>query len=172
MISATVQDFIGSDPKKTAYFRVQSVHAIITPKTLTARTSDREFNSADKTFMKTFLNSGKDDEAGHLIAATLGGTKSRYNLSPQHKTLNRNVNEASNPHILGAWFTEENKIRSFLQKTPKGKVDWTVTCEYENPTASRPSNFKFVSIYTNDGKKVSNMDTVGSIRNQAPKQGV
>lgn len=172
MVSAIVQDFIGSDPKKTKYFRVERVHATITPQTLTARTPDREFSSADKRFMKKFLQSRQDDEAGHLIAATLGGTNSRYNLAPQHNTLNRNVNEASNPHTLSAWFPEENKIRIFLQKTPKGKVDWTVTCQYGSSTAVRPNSFKFSSVYTDDGKPVRNMDTVGVIRNQAPRQGV
>lgn len=156
----------------THYFRVESTTARITPQTLTARTPDREFTRADKNFMKKYLNARAEDEAGHLVAATLGGTRARSNLSPQHRTLNRNHNEQQNPHTLNSWFTEENKIRNYLQTHPQGRVDWIVTANYDTLTTGRPSSFTFSSTYWDNNVRVRSRDTFGSIRNQAPKNGM
>jgi hypothetical protein len=152
--------------------RVESVNAVITAGHLTRRTG-RGFTDADKAYMRQFLGSIQgEDEAGHLVAATLGGTRDRYNLAPQHKTLNRNHNETNNPHILNSWFPEENKIRRFLTANPTGHVEWSVQVKYANEEEGRPICFNFQSIYFVDNVHVTGYDTTGYIRNQPPNLGL
>jgi hypothetical protein len=153
--------------------RVESVNAVIDPRHLRTR-DGRNFTAADREYMRQFLGAIQEDEAGHLVAATLGGTSDRYNLAPQHRTLNRNVNEGNNPHILSAWFPEENKIRRFLNDHPTGHVEWRVQAEYANEEQGRPISFRFESIYFIDNVHVNgnDFDTIGNIRNENPRQGV
>lgn len=78
----------------------------------------------------------QNDERGHLIAASFGGTNRAFNIVPQDRGVNRRV--GSNSH----WLTFENAIRAFINRDERNNVDFHVYVLYGDlPESRRPTAF-------------------------------
>lgn len=68
------------------------------------------------------------DEAGHILAYSLGGGLSfEWNYVPQANRLNRHIGGRS------LWLQEELNIAKFLRDNPTGRVEWDMVIIYEYP---------------------------------------
>lgn len=85
----------------------------------------------------------ENDERGHLLADSLGGSGDRYNFVPQSPLINRNAFLSGN--LIGefCWFDVEENIRNFLINGSDGVyVRWTIVVGYGHlPISRRPTHF-------------------------------
>lgn len=150
--SVTVRDL--KSPDGTAYFRVESSKATITPKDLKDGSPFPVYSQADKDYIVKYLQATPNDIAGPFVAATLGGTADRYNLAPEYKKAN-----------ALAWDAESKKIIAFLKKNRNGIVDLTLSANYPDSTSGRPINFTYSTEYSNNGQRQEHLDVHGSVSN-------
>lgn len=89
------------------------------------------------------------DERGHLVASQFKGPIEWYNLSPQHKAVNRNVKIR---HILVDWFNTEKEVREFLDASNNRHVSWTVDMTFDGDS-NRPENYRLqVKFFENNSE--------------------
>lgn len=156
--------FIGS--------RTEFIKAVITRDTYQTVRGDRNFNANQKTHMENFLQGETDDEAGHLVAASLGGTSDLYNLAPQHKLINRNVGTRNNVRTLAdPWKPVEDVIRKYVKDKDhlNRKVEYTVDLRYNSLDSRRPSMFLTEAKFYDNNVLVDTVD--GSNTNRLPHLG-
>lgn len=101
------------------------------------------------------LESDKTDEAGHLLAPSLGGTLKPYNFVPQSPMINRKLLVAGNSirSPQRGWFDVEALIRNYVSET-EGYVGWHLVISYGNLVNSlRPTEFwLLVKFYDANGE--------------------
>jgi len=108
---------------------------------LQSRTS---MSSRLNTLMRNMDMIAGQDERGHLIAASLGGTNDPFNIVPQYRGTNRRA--GSNSH----WFTVENEIRTFVNQDRRNSVGLHVIVLYNDLMVSRrPRSFVTQTIFYN-----------------------
>lgn len=73
----------------------------------------------------------RDDERGHLLAASLGGPSHDYNFAPQTTIVNRNYGGHS------FWYEVEQAIHATLVEDTTSHVDWQLVVIYGNILVSR-----------------------------------
>lgn len=69
----------------------------------------------------TRMNALGDDDAGHILAHSLGGPTIPRNFVPMNRDLNR---------IRGNWFRTENVLRAYLNNERQGYIDWEALVIY------------------------------------------
>jgi hypothetical protein len=95
----------------------------------------QSFNSVTR-FNK--MDAVKDDERGHLVASTFGGPNDdRWNLVPQHISVNRKIANMSS--IMARWDEFESYVTDQL-KTDGTTVRFTIDVNYESK-GCRPISF-------------------------------
>uniref|UniRef100_A0A034V5B1 Uncharacterized protein n=1 Tax=Bactrocera dorsalis TaxID=27457 RepID=A0A034V5B1_BACDO len=101
------------------------------------------------------LEQDENDEIGHLLAPSLGGTLQPYNFVPQSPMINRKLLVAGNSIRAPqrGWFDVERLIRNYVTETA-GHVGWHLVISYGNLANSlRPTEFwLLVKFYDADGK--------------------
>jgi DNA/RNA non-specific endonuclease len=90
------------------------------------------------------------DEAGHLMALSIGGPNELINLVPQHATTNRNLGR--NGEINSFWRHTETEVQRFARTRGVTSVDWYLYIEYERNENLRPSLFavRYIAHYDNN----------------------
>lgn len=85
----------------------------------------------------------ENDERGHLLADSLGGSGDRYNFVPQSPLINRNAFIRGNLVGEFCWYDVEESIRNFLITGADGVyVRWTIVVGYGHlPISRRPTHF-------------------------------
>ncbi|KAF6212531.1 hypothetical protein GE061_013056 [Apolygus lucorum] len=151
--------------------RVEYIKAVIHKNNLNTGTAP---NSHTRAYSKS-MSPYKNDDAGHLIAARLGGTgRETYNIVPQNLAQNRgawrtqveapiyNSVSAGNvvtyevwPLYSGARSTRPYKLR-YIAKTSRGKV--VVSGSMDNPKPARMSSYESVE------DELPEMETITMIR--------
>lgn len=121
--------------------------------------------------MSAITTQGKEDEAGHLIASSLGGPGGIcfYNMVPQSKYSNRLPGYSGYRTILQQWNEDEGVIRDFV-KQKCGHVKMTVIPVYTDTGIFkyRPRSIRMIAnFYSNDGLIVDQIDFFA----QNPKPG-
>lgn len=76
-----------------------------------------------------------NDDAGHLLAASLGGLTLKGNFAPMDRRLNRHSN--GRPSV---WRTVEEKQRKFLTTNRNSSVYWQCGVYYDDPH-NRPTGY-------------------------------
>jgi hypothetical protein len=105
----------------------------------------------------TNMNALRDDERGHLLAASLGGTNEEFNIVPQTSLINRNVGSQG----YTFWYPLEQQIREFLDRNPGAYVLWDTLVFYGDLTVNRrPIAFaQQVALY-NDANLTTDSGTI------------
>ncbi|KAI1695383.1 DNA/RNA non-specific endonuclease domain-containing protein [Ditylenchus destructor] len=106
------------------------------------------FSSGLRNEQFNLLGATGEDEAGHILANTLGGPNTVMNFFPQHRAVNRNFGVRP---LVDNWYSTENHIRSFLnnewgQWGADRYVRYIVYLEYPGQTG-RPSALTFVALF-------------------------
>lgn len=85
----------------------------------------------------------ENDERGHLLADSLGGSGDRFNFVPQSPLINRNAFIRGNVVGEFCWYDVEENIRNFLITGGDGVyVRWTLVVGYGHlPISRRPTHF-------------------------------
>lgn len=84
----------------------------------------------------------ENDERGHLLADSLGGSGDVYNFVPQSPFTNRAAAPAGSLVEAFCWFDLEAQIRSYLRLSVDNYVRWTITVAYGHlPASRRPTGF-------------------------------
>lgn len=87
-----------------------------------------------------------NDEGGHLIPLSMGGTNDLINFVPQHKMINRN--EGATRAIESAWYRSENAAKL---ANDKGKtVTRDIKLNYSNKSTLRPDKFSITQTIDNE----------------------
>lgn len=87
-----------------------------------------------------------NDEGGHVISLSMGGTNDLINFVPQHKMINRN--EGATRAIESAWYRSENAAKAAHDK---GKtVTREINLKYSNKNSLRPDNFSITQTIDNE----------------------
>lgn len=111
-------------------------------------------------YMRDNLNSIPGDDRGHIVGSIFGGPPVGYNMFPQHRSVNRNLQQ---DHIVLDWRETERAMQDYLSKD-KGYIQWDVALEYSNATTGRPHAIIFRALfYDHDGVKRNELS--GHIRN-------
>lgn len=101
------------------------------------------------------LERDKNDEAGHLLAPSLGGTLQAYNFVPLSPMINRKLLLSGNSIRAPqrGWFDVEGLIHNYVAETG-GYVGWDLVISYGNLANSlRPTEFwLLVKLYDATGK--------------------
>lgn len=80
------------------------------------------------------MNKHQSDEAGHIVADSLGGPSEEYNFVPQTPSLNRNEGStlSSDRIPFVSWFSYEEHMREFLREPDAGHIQFTAVIIYGN----------------------------------------
>lgn len=97
------------------------------------------------------LDRETDDERGHVVASAFGGPIESWNLVPQHKSVNRKINDQNS--MLNRWEEFERWARDQLGKKNGSPVKFTINVFYAITNGCRPIAFKI--------EASSKADTVG-----------
>lgn len=134
------------------------------PKMVNAVILKRHFRSNGRTDFGTHswvktqmiaMAAAADDEKGHFIGSQFSGPIAWYNLTPQHKGMNRNVANK----MLSTYYDLEGRVAAFLQKGgPNAQVQFDVVATpIDKP---RPDAFVVrIRYIDSNGKQVNQEET-------------
>ena len=111
------------------------------------------------------LNADDQDDRGHIIALSLGGTNEPFNVVPQYCGTNRRVSSTSH------WWTFENEMRRFINQHVRNYVEIQVIVVYGGNLleSRRPTGFYLQAIFHNfDGSIDRNTGTCYFTNNPNP----
>ncbi|OXA48328.1 hypothetical protein Fcan01_16902 [Folsomia candida] len=155
-----VENYGGQNPVQTVYRRVfNSAQNLTRTEGIDATIQRNHFRPNNRvdfpqsaiTYMRRNLNSLRNEEAGHLVMAALGGPPETYNLVPQHPTVNRNVGAGNRPveFFSNDWRSVENRMLTFFRAgqpgADGGHIRWRVVIFYRDENTGRPHVFQYLA---------------------------
>ncbi|CAH0551543.1 unnamed protein product [Brassicogethes aeneus] len=107
-----------------------------------------------------------DDEAGHLLASSLGGPGVSYNFVPQSSMVNRAVNVAGVVIPQPGWYEVEAMLRDYLTEVNgSGHIQWTLVVLYSLlPNSRRPTDFLLSIRFYDNHHNLVNWRREGAVR--------
>ncbi|KAG5879221.1 hypothetical protein JTB14_026719 [Gonioctena quinquepunctata] len=106
-----------------------------------------------------------DDEAGHLLASSLGGSGATFNFAPQSPMLNRAANVPTSVIPQPGWYDVEEMLREYLIEMNSGYIRWNLAPQYSLlPNSRRPTAFLLSIRFYDDHDNLVNWRMEGAVR--------
>lgn len=106
----------------------------------------------------------RDDEAGHLLANSLGGSDKPENFAPQSRMMNRAVTPITSAVRSCSWFDVEEFLRKFLKNNQSASVFWSLIVDYGlYPSSRRPTGFALSITFHDERGRLVNYEG-GAVR--------